>query len=355
LRLVDGKGDVHALRRGNDDELINAVLVSVGACGIVTSLTLHTEPAYDVAGSERVLPDRGGAVDLFADGDAGLATYFARHDYARILWWPQRTVRRIAVWQARRIEAGDAEPRRAYQPLPTVGGSTQPLQMVGGAVLWGIVHWRRVRRWLSARAMARLEGWMAPLEGRLYRAFLDGAPQRFRGAWWEVLPQDATMDERWMPTTFTEIFVSLEQAGAVMRTLDALFATQPAAAGRFAIELYAAPASSSWLHPAYGRPSLRINIFWLMHEPDDPRDTFFPRIWDALAPFAPRLHWGKLFPHTPGSMVVDRFPRLADFVLVRKRLDPERIFLSAWLAAALGVPAESPSPTTPMPQGRRHG
>lgn len=355
LRLVDGTGRVHELRRGADDDLLDAVLVSVGSCGIVTSITLRTEPAYDVAGTETVLPDRGDAVDLFADGPTGLAAFLTRTDYARILWWPQRQVRRIVVWAAHRIAADHPEPPRDYQPLPTILGSTQPLQIAGGAALWAIVHWRRVGRLVGARALRALERAMAPVEGALYRAFVDGdpeRPQRFRGPWWEILPQDAKMDERWMPTTFTEIFVPLARAGEAMRCLDRLFSSEPSAAGRFAIELYAAPASASWLHPAHGDAALRINVFWLMHEPSDPRDEFLPRIWEALAEFRPRLHWAKLYPHEPATMVCGRFPRLCEFLAIRERFDPDRILLTEWLGAALGLSDEGTRPAAPLPRRR---
>ncbi|HEY9228652.1 MAG TPA: FAD-binding protein [Gemmatimonadaceae bacterium] len=356
LRFVDGTGRVHALRRETDEDCLNAVLVSIGSCGVVTSVTFRTEPAYDVAGSETVLPDCGGPVDLFADGATGLAAFFEKNDYARILWWPQRGVRRIVVWAVQRILADDPAPARGYEPLPTVFGSTQPLQIAGGAALWAIVHWRRIGRLFGPRALRALERLAAPLEGALYRAFVDGDPersQRFRGAWWEILPQDAKMDERWMPTTFTEIFVPLARAGVAMRSLDRLFASDPSAAGRFAIELYAARASASWLHPAYGHAALRINVFWLMHEPSDPRDEFLPRIWEALAEFHPRLHWAKLFPHEPATMVCGRFPRMDDFLALRERLDPDGVFLTEWLSTALGVSSPRPErPFAPLPRRR---
>lgn len=354
LRFVDGTGRVRSLRRGVDDEMLNAVLSSVGAFGIVTAITLRTEPAFDVAGTETVLPDRGGPIDLFEDGPSGLSAFFDKSDYARILWWPQHNVRCIVVWAVQRVTADHPEPPRGYEPMPTVFGSTQPLQVAGGAALWAIVHWRRAARLFGRRALRTLERVMVPLEGALYRAFVDGdpdRPQRFRGPWWEILPQDAKMDERWMPTTFTEIFVPLVRAGEAMRSLDRLFASDQSAAGRFAIELYAASRSESWLHPAHGHAALRINVFWLMHEPSDPRDEFLPRIWEALAEFQPRLHWGKLFPHEPATMVCGRFPRMADFLALRERLDPDRVFLSDWLASALGVSSRA-RPAAPLPKRR---
>jgi len=42
LRFVDGTGEVHSLRRGVDDDTLNAVLVALGSCGIVTAVTFRT-------------------------------------------------------------------------------------------------------------------------------------------------------------------------------------------------------------------------------------------------------------------------------------------------------------------------
>jgi FAD/FMN-containing dehydrogenase len=355
LRFVDGTGQVHGLRRGTDDDLLDAVLVSVGACGVITDVTFRTEPAFDVAGTETVLPDRGGSLDLFADGPTGPTAFFERTDYARVLWWPQRTVRRIVAWAARRVPADDAEPTRPYHPMPPVFGSTVPAQMAAGAVLWGIVHWRRPVRLLGEPVARMVEPLATRVEGMVYRAFVQGDPQRphrFRGPSWTILPQDALMDERWMPTTFTEVFVPLDRAAEALRRLDAAFDADPAAAGRFAIELYAAPPSTAWLHPAYGRPSLRINVFWLTHATDDPRDAFLPRIWAALADCGPRLHWGKLFPHEPATMVAGRYPRHRDFLAARARLDPDGVFLSAWLAVTLGASTETVHPVASLPDTR---
>ncbi|MGC4083051.1 MAG: D-arabinono-1,4-lactone oxidase [Vicinamibacterales bacterium] len=282
-------------------------------------MTFATEPAFDVSGTETVLPDRGGAVDLFAEGETGLAAVLERNDYARVLWWPQRRVQRIVVWIANRTatEAGETRP---YDPMPRVFGSLQPVQVVAGATLWCFVHWRRVRRLVGQRIAQSMERVARPIEAVIYRAFVDGDPMRpqcFRGAWHDILPQDQQMDERWMPTTFTEMFVPIERTADVLCNVGAPLRIGSDAAGRFAIELDASPPSSSWMHPSYGRASLRVNVFWLMHAPDIPRERFMARLWHALEPFAPRLHWGKLSPHEPSTMVAGRYPRFEAFLAIR--------------------------------------
>ena len=49
-----------------------------------------------------------------------------------------------------------------------------------------------------------------------------------------------------------------------------------------------------------------------------------------------RPHWGKM--HTLGaSDFAERYPRFADFVALRDRLDPDRRFTNAYLDRVLGT------------------
>lgn len=353
LRLIDGTGKVRDLRRGRDDDLLDAVLVSLGALGIVTEVTFRTVPAYELAGTETVLPDRGPRLDLFADGPTGLEALLRALPYGRVLWWPQAGARRAVVWEAHPVSDDDPAPSKVYAPMPTVFGSTLPMQAAAGAALWGLTHWRDGAVRLGRRLSGRLERAAPAVEQSLYGSFVDGdpgRPQHFRGPWWQVLPQDAQMDERLMPTTFTEVFVPLAQAGEAMRRLEALFETR--GAHYFCLELYAAPASRAWLHPAFERESLRINVFWLTHVRCDPRTDFFPALWAALAPLEPRLHWGKLFPYQPAKAVVGRFSRQTDFLALRRQLDPSEVFLTDWLRAALEAAGARLQPHAPLPGAR---
>jgi len=55
-----------------------------------------------------------------------------------------------------------------------------------------------------------------------------------------------------------------------------------------------------------------------------------PRLEDALAPFSPRPHWGKIFLATAADLA-PRYPRMSDFHALAKRLDPRGAFRSSYL------------------------
>ncbi|WP_245823002.1 D-arabinono-1,4-lactone oxidase [Brachybacterium avium] len=63
--------------------------------------------------------------------------------------------------------------------------------------------------------------------------------------------------------------------------------------------------------------------------------TLLPEIEERLAPFAPRPHWGKVFATAP-EQVRAQYPRLDDFLALRERLDPERVFTNAYVDRLLG-------------------
>ncbi len=74
-----------------------------------------------------------------------------------------------------------------------------------------------------------------------------------------------------------------------------------------------------WLSMNYRRPSLAIHFAFNRDWPAVSR--VLPIIEEALAPFSPRPHWGKMFT-MPGATIQAAYPRLSDFRALAKRLDP---------------------------------
>ncbi len=100
-------------------------------------------------------------------------------------------------------------------------------------------------------------------------------------------------------------------------------------------EIRTAAADSLWLSPAYERDVLCIGFTWAKHPAEVA--ALLPVIEEALAPFAPRQHWGKLF-HYGAEVIERRFPRLTDFKAVRRHYDPDGKFWNSFLERNLGAP-----------------
>ncbi|MDT7695297.1 MAG: L-gulono,4-lactone dehydrogenase, partial [Pseudonocardiales bacterium] len=100
----------------------------------------------------------------------------------------------------------------------------------------------------------------------------------------------------------------------------------------FPLEVRVGPAESGWLHPAYGRDTGWVAVHTATGTDPEP---LFTLTAEVLGAHAGRPHWGKRHPWT-SAQVADAYPRLPDFLAVRDRYDPERVFSNAHLAALLG-------------------
>lgn len=88
-------------------------------------------------------------------------------------------------------------------------------------------------------------------------------------------------------------------------------------------ELRTVAGDDLWLSPAGPGGALGLHVTWLP-EPDGVARAV-AEVEAALAPFAPRPHWGKVFGLAPGE-VRDRFPRRHDFASLVHELDPDGVF-----------------------------
>ncbi|MEZ4624665.1 MAG: D-arabinono-1,4-lactone oxidase [Thermomicrobiales bacterium] len=82
-----------------------------------------------------------------------------------------------------------------------------------------------------------------------------------------------------------------------------------------------AAADDLWLSMAYGQDIVCLHFSWFF-EPEEVA-RIVPIVQEALAPFEPRPHWGKVNT-LPGAEVNARYPKHADFVELAGRLESNR-------------------------------
>jgi D-arabinono-1,4-lactone oxidase len=364
LRIVDGTGHVRELVRGRDD-LFEAAVCSMGLLGIVSTVTLQCVPRYNILGHETITDEDQCPYALFGDGPEGLAGFFRSAEYARLMWWPQEGVRRVVTWQARRMRDADYGPRtgprgaltpKRYSALgdsvswPGVASvANLALQAAGGLFYDSVALAGRMSTALGAAPgglhahVARLRNAFAKhaLPSVLRQFVPAGTTQHFWDSWCRGLPLDNQMSESSLPTDFTEVWLPLDRAGEIMRTVRAHYDRAGYdATGAFLCEVYAARATRAWMHPGHGRDSLRLDFFWFRRNPGDPTRGWFVQFWELLRPFGYRLHWGKYLPadRELGAHHLRRHTaRWDDFLAARARLDPDCVFLTRYWRSALGV------------------
>ncbi|MGZ3839713.1 MAG: D-arabinono-1,4-lactone oxidase [Flavisolibacter sp.] len=331
-----------------DDPFWGLAFAHLGLMGMVVELTLQLEPAFNIAGSETTSYVADAAIDLFGPGNAnkpGLRQFLTQTEYTRLLWWPQQGIDKIVLWQARRTDAADWKSfvPQPYQEVPWVDGSPTLATTVSDAIFsfLGRVPERFehfLDRWFGkspqekhkiAELVASADDWLLKL---LLKIFAHPGVQHFTDIGWHGIPMDNQMSDKLMETWFTELWIPLEKAEAVMNSMKTFYA-DPLNAGTFCCEIYAAKKSSFWMNPAYGTDVIRLDVFWFAKNEEDPV-AYFQRFWKYFAPFEYRCHWGKYLPPAGGEQgaayLQERYPRFQQFSALRREMDPHDIFLNPY-------------------------
>jgi xylitol oxidase len=98
-------------------------------------------------------------------------------------------------------------------------------------------------------------------------------------------------------------------------------------------EIRAIRADDLWLSPAEGRETVALHFTW-KREPEAVL-AMVRRVEDALAPFAARPHWGKVYDRVEPA----HHPRSAEFRALAERVDPAGKFRNPLVDRVLGMGA----------------
>ncbi len=349
IRLVDGAGRIRTLTdAGARDEFL-AAGVSMGLLGVVTAVTFQCVKTFHVIGQETSRPVSDCGIDLFGPGTAGtrsLEQFLRATEHARLLWWPQRGVRRVKIWQGRAMQAADYTDKtgppnafrpRPYREFPMILGSNLPAQLAGSAYYCLIRYWNTPGLLGSiTRGLVRLT--LAPVIRLFVAIDGPGGPQRFWDSWWRALPMDNEASDRLMPTWFTEMWFPLDRTVEVMRRLRDHFEGGLPATGTYACEIYATRRSRFWMSPAWDRDVVKIDMFWFGHNAGDPAMTFYPQFWKLLEGFDYRFHWGKFLRDDSATYLRPRCPNWDNFMRIRAASDPDQVFVTDYWRKHLGIP-----------------
>ena len=95
-------------------------------------------------------------------------------------------------------------------------------------------------------------------------------------------------------------------------------------------EIRTVAADRLWMSPQYGRDTVGLHFTWTL-EPEAVLQVL-AELEPALAPFAARPHWGKLF-LAGASTIATLYERLPDFARLVAQHDPRGAFRNDWLEA----------------------
>lgn len=289
LEMVTASGDLVTVRRDDPGSPLAAMVVALGALGIVTRLTLDTVPAFAL----RQYVYDGLALDQVTEHFAQIMA--AGYSVSLFTGWHRQLA--FQAWLKCRADAPAGPP-----PLDWMGGrrAGAPRHPVPGAD--------------PAASTQQL-----------------GVP----GPWDQRLPH---FRPEFSPSTAAE----LQSEYLVPRELgvDGLQALSQVR-GQLApvvqvCEIRTVAADQLWLSPAYQRDCVGFHFTWVDDRPAVTRALTL--VEEVLAPLRPRPHWGKLFVLSPQALA-GLYPRLAGFRQLMSSYDPGGKFRNALLDEYLPAPA----------------
>ncbi len=294
LTLVTGTGEVITCSADRHPEVFDAARVGIGALGVLSEVTLRCVEAFTLRADDR--PAR--LADVLGDLDS----YVLGNDHFEMYWFPYTD--RVQVKCNNRVPVAD-------RPLNRVRGWLDD-ELLSNTVFGGVC---RLGRAVPSLAPTISKVSARALSARVYTARSDAVfctPRRVRFTEMEYgLPREA----------FPEAFAALREI--VDRLPFKIL---------FPVEVRFTGADDIWLSHGYGRDSAYIAIHQYVGMPYEPYMRAFEKV---AVPLGGRPHWGKLNWRDAESLR-PVYPRFGDFLAVRDKLDPQRIFANAYIRRVLG-------------------
>jgi FAD-linked oxidoreductase len=300
FQLVTGTGQVLDASPHSHPDLFELGRIGLGALGILTMLTFEVEPLFLLQAHEQPMSwdEALGSFDTMVD----------ESHHCDMYWFPHTD--RMLTKRNTRLDADVSE----SDPVGRVRGWVDD-QLLSNTVFGALTsvanHAPRViprMNQVSARALsARTYSDVA------HRVFTSTRRVVFREMEYAV-PRAAGLE-------------ALREARRVVDASDWRIS--------FPVEIRVAPADDVALSTAYERDSFYL-AFHTHHRSDWRTHTAYVEAMEAIMrAHDGRPHWGKLHTRTAADLA-PAYPRFGDFLALRDRLDPDRLFGNDYLRRVLG-------------------
>jgi alditol oxidase len=284
IEFVNASGDIVNLSKAKDGEQFYGAVVSLGALGVVTKLTLDLQPAFNVRQMVyRNLPMQELEKNFETIMSAGYSVSFFTD-------WRNKNI--SEVWVKQKVESNDAAP---------------PSELFGAKLAEKNLH---------------------PIETESAENCTEqmGVP----GPWYERLPH---FKMGFKPSAGKELqseyFVPIENAYNAMMAMEKL--SEKISPHLFISEIRTIAADNFWMSPCYNKTCVALHTTW---KQEDAVMGLLPLIEEQLAPFNARPHWAKLFTIAP-SVLQSRYEKLNDFKQLLNQHDPNGKFKNEFLSTNL--------------------
>ncbi|MBW8804483.1 MAG: FAD-binding protein [Catenulisporales bacterium] len=294
LEVVLAGGEIVNCSPEQNAELFQAARLGVGAIGYVTAVTFRTEPAFLLTAREEPM-----RMDAVLDGFEELV---AENEHFEFYWFPYTDRTNIK------------RNNRATGPAAPLSGFRHWMddEFLSNSVFGAVQRVARTAPRLT-RTAQKVAG--SALSARTYT---DRSDKVF------------TSSRR---VKFTEMEYAIPRAAFVetFRELTQLINASTWNVN-FPIEVRVVPGDDLWLSTAHGRETAYIAC----HMYEGTRfEEYFKAAEQVFVAHDGRPHWGKL--HTRDAEYLGKtYPRFEDFLGVRDRVDPKRLFANEYTKQVFG-------------------
>lgn len=292
LELIDGRGELHRLERGDDD--FDAAALALGALGVLTKLTLDVVPHYNIEERTFSIP--------FDEALERVPELLASEERMKMWWLPYTGVVQVFCYTTTEEPAHPRNP--VFDRLDT---------FINDNVFDGLLR--------TGNRFPKLVSTINRAIGSSY--FKDG---RHVGRW-----------DKMLTLAMPPVHLENEYGVPVSATVDVMsdvrdFVLRDRLAVSFINEVRFVRQDSLWLSGSYGRDSCQFGAYTTAN-----RDvtTFMKGVEAIVSPFGARPHWGKDFTMRR-EYLAKVYPKWEDFREARRRYDPDDVFANAFVIETFG-------------------
>ncbi|KAG5508266.1 hypothetical protein JKF63_05522 [Porcisia hertigi] len=378
LTLVDGRARVHTLVAGKDDAELRLAACHLGVMGVVTEVTLEVQPRVQWKLSSRPLSMRD------ATSAALVAHKVKSSEYYR-WWWvphtdgcyesygsiegttdsfspppysdqnPAQDEGSVKSSTAASMGVSNDRNGPAAHPPPTSTTTEDPLlnadsptdsrtslvvknalkYIATGFVRHQVVEWSL---WAACLYPA-----IQPYINKAYQQLFYSTPQVQRGPALECFTFDCLF-KQWANEWAIDASRAVEAFNRLREMID-----REGMLLHFPVEFRFTAADASDMSPAVGRPTCWIGVVMYRPHGREARDT--RRCYDSfchlMQEMGGRPHWAKYYDWGHREMAAAYGDHWERFLALRRKMDPEDIFVNQWFANLVSLDRRNSTEYTP--------
>lgn len=296
LTLVCADGSVIDCSPSADERVFRAAQVSLGSLGVISTVTLRCEPAFNLHAREE-----GAELDEVL---GSMDEHTSSNEHFEFFWFPHSS--RVHMKRNNRTDRGPSR-KRPWKAFKN--------EVIMSNVAYGLVC--RYGRARPEKIPSLMRDTVAAGIGRFQR--VDRSDHIFAST---RLVRFAEMEYA-IPREHAR-----EAIERVRDVIDERFLVN------FPVEVRFVAADDILLSPAYGRETCYIAVHLYRGMDYEP---YFRAVEEIMMSYDGRPHWGKLHFRDAASLR-GSYPRWDDFIEVRNKLDPTGVFRNTYLDRVLGPP-----------------